>query len=87
MEVSPIEFNYRRKTYYALIRKRCMSANSYHVKVINSTLDKVLSGNDILVIENNGNCYSATCVSNSAVKELVDAIIRGVLSSNTVKIQ
>jgi hypothetical protein len=77
--IAPIEFIYRSKTYYALMRRRFSHAEGqYHVTVMNSGLETLLYGNDILITDEDGRLHSAGCMRDHSAKELIECIIRGI---------
>lgn len=47
-----IEFEYRHKTYYALVRLKGKQSEEYHVTIMNGPLEQRLYGNHIFIEEN-----------------------------------
>jgi hypothetical protein len=44
-----IEFEYRHKTYYALVRIKGKQNNEYHVTIMNGPLEQKLYGNHVFI--------------------------------------
>lgn len=77
--IAPIEFTFKSKTYYALIRRRFSNVEGqYHVTVMNSSLETLIYGNDVLIADGDGKLHPAGCTRDHATKELIECIIRGV---------
>jgi hypothetical protein len=54
MDIISIEFEYRRKTYYALVRIKEKQPKEYHVTIMNGSLEQQLYGNHIYMQEEEG---------------------------------
>ena len=46
-----IEFEYRHKTYFALVRLKGKNSDEYHVTIMNGPLEQKLYGNHIFIEE------------------------------------
>jgi hypothetical protein len=76
--VTAVEFLYKSRRYYALVRRRFTNREKqYHVTVMNSGLETLLSGHDVLVADADGGFHAASCVKDKEAKELIDSIITG----------
>lgn len=76
--IVPIEFSFKSKTYYALVRRRFSHIEGqYHVTVMNSGLETLLYGNDIIITDEEGKLHPAGCIRDSQAKELIMNIIKG----------
>jgi hypothetical protein len=74
--VTSVEFLYKSKKYYALIRRRFTNREKqYHVTVMNSGLETLLYGHDVLVADADGGFHVASCVRDKDAKELLASII------------
>ena len=54
MEIISIEFEYRQKTYYALVRIKNNHPTEYHVTIMNGSLEQRLYGNHIFIEQDDG---------------------------------
>jgi hypothetical protein len=74
--VTAVEFTYKLRKYYALVRRRFTSCEKqYHITVMNSGLETLLYGHDILVADPDGKLHAASCIRNNDAKELLNSII------------
>jgi hypothetical protein len=74
--VTSVEFTYKSRKYYALIRRRFSnSEKQFHVTVMNSGLETLLYGHDVFVADDDGGFHVASCVRNNDAKELISSII------------
>lgn len=54
MEIMSLEFSYRSKTYYALIRTKIINREKqYHITVMNGELERLLYGHHIIAPKRN----------------------------------
>jgi hypothetical protein len=51
MSIISIEFEYRNKTYFALVRLKGKNSDEYHVTIMNGPLEQKLYGNHIFIEE------------------------------------
>ena len=74
--ILPLEFTYRTKTYYALVRKRFREKErQFHVTILNSGLERLLYGHDVFVIDGNGKLHAVSFAKDTLVKELVQSLL------------
>jgi len=52
MQIISIEFQYRQKNYYALVRVKDLHPTEYHVTIMNGSLEQRLYGHHIFIEEN-----------------------------------
>ena len=51
MQIISIEFQFRQKNYYALVRIKDLHPTEYHVTIMNGSLEKLLYGHHIFIEE------------------------------------
>lgn len=83
-EMKSIEFNYKGKTYYALIRTTNFETHCHHyTTIMNGKLEAIFFGHHIF-IEENGKLRSANNTTDAQVNELKkciqDALYRQIVS-------
>lgn len=72
-----LEFVYRSKTYYALVRKRLNALDDrYQVTIMNSGLHSLLYGHDVLIADPRGNLRATPCDKHDDTEELLQSIIK-----------
>jgi hypothetical protein len=54
MEIISIEFEYRQKNYFALVRIKDKHPKEYHITIMNGSLEQRLYGNHIFIHEDDG---------------------------------
>jgi hypothetical protein len=73
--LAPIVFEYKQKTYSALLQKNFQNIEGqYHITIMNSELENLLSGHDVLVIDESGECNSLKPARDLHTRELILSI-------------
>lgn len=74
-EMKSIEFTYKAKTYYALVRTTLFETYCHHyITIMNGKLEALFFGHH-LYIEQNGEINSVTVTTDSEINEIKNAIL------------
>lgn len=79
--VRSIEFIYRSRCYYALVRKAASgNGQKFHVRIMNSDLEVLWAEHQVVIYEN-GRFYLENEVGGNQLKELREAIFKSLSDS------
>jgi len=74
-KIMSIEFSYRKKTHYALVREKILDQrNAYCVTIMNGELERLWYGHHIFFVEEQNFARSQRTIADNEVAELRDCI-------------
>lgn len=85
--ITALPFEYKAKEYFALLRaSHARSSGAYQVTILNGSLDKQLSGHDIINIDAAGRCIPVMPTEDDEVRELYACLGKAIVLQSSTSI-